>query len=56
MIELYKELKKEQAKDIENHKLRVIVHNIRVFMRNDSNPEYETNQGDLEINGYFMVS
>ena len=56
MIELYKELKKEQTEDIENHKLRIIINDIRVFIRNDSNPEYETNQGDLEINGYFVVS
>ena len=43
MIELYKELKKEQAEDMENHELRAIIHNIRVFMRNDSDLEYETN-------------
>jgi hypothetical protein len=43
VIELYKELKKEQAEDMGNYELRAIVHNIRVFMRNDSDPEYEIN-------------
>ena len=53
VIELYKELKKEQAKDIGNHKLRAIIHDIRVFIRNDSDPEYETSQGDLGMKWLF---
>ena len=53
VIELYKDLKKEQAKDIENQELKVIINDIRVFMRNKSKPEYKTNQGDLEMKQLF---
>ena len=53
VIELYKDLKKEQTEEIENQDLRVIINDIQIFMRNERDPEYETNQGDFGVKWAF---
>ena len=40
---MYKELKKVQTEQIENEELRVIMNDIRKFMKGETELEYETN-------------
>ena len=49
VVDLYEDLKKEQIKGIENQDLRAIIKDIWTFIRNERNPEYETNQGDFGV-------
>ena len=53
IIDLYKDLKKEQIEEMKNQDLRVIVNDIRIFMRNERDPEYKTNQSDFGVKWVF---
>ena len=38
---------------MQNQDLRAIVKDIRIFMRNERDPEYETNQGNFGVKQLF---
>ena len=53
ILEVYKELKSIQTKEISNNELRAIIKDIRQFMKNEEEEDFETNQSFIGMKWLF---
>ena len=53
ILEVYKELKSIQTKEISNNELRAMIKDIRQFMKNEEEEDFETNQSFIGMKQLF---